>query len=129
MRNGMKANVQFIKTDAGDLAVLPRKEYEALLEAAEGTGAVRVATRSLKAIASGREVVLPKAVVDRITKGENPVRVLREWREIIQGELAVMVGVSQNYISMIESGERKGRAELLGKIARALGVPVDVLIE
>ena len=76
----------------------------------------------------GREVVLPKAVVDRLAGGDNAVRVIREWRDMIQGELAVAVGISQNYLSEIETGRRKGPAELQKKFARALGVPIDLLL-
>jgi transcriptional regulator with XRE-family HTH domain len=48
---------------------------------------------------------------------------------MIQGELAVAVGISQNYLSEIETGRRKGPAELQKKFARALGVPLDLLVE
>ena len=71
----------------------------------------------------------PLAVADRLARGDNAVRVIREWRDMIQGELAVAVGISQNYLSEIETGRRKGPAELQKKLARALGVPVDLLIE
>jgi DNA-binding XRE family transcriptional regulator len=91
--------------------------------------AAQIVRNSLRAIKEGREVVLPKAVVDRLAKGDNPVRVLREWRSMIQGELAVAVGISQNYLSEIENGRRKGPARLQKKFARALGVPVDLLID
>jgi DNA-binding XRE family transcriptional regulator len=122
-----KSNVQFITTpDGGELAVLPRSDYERLIE---DIAATRIVRDSKKAIANGREIVLPKAVADRLAKGDNPVRVLREWRQMIQGELAVAVGISQNYLSEIESGKRKGPAELQRKFARALGVPLDVLID
>ena len=47
----------------------------------------------------------------------------------IRGELAVAVGISQNYLSEIETGRRKGPAELQKKFARALGVPMDLLID
>jgi DNA-binding XRE family transcriptional regulator len=65
----------------------------------------------------------------RLANGENAIRVLREWRDMIQGELAVAVGISQNYLSEIETGRRKGPAELQKKFARALGVPIDLLID
>jgi transcriptional regulator with XRE-family HTH domain len=55
--------------------------------------------------------------------------VIREWRDMIQGELAVAVAISQNYLSEIETGRRKGPAELQKKFARALGVPMDLLID
>jgi DNA-binding XRE family transcriptional regulator len=91
--------------------------------------ASRIVRNSVRAIKEGREVLLPKAVVDRMANGDNPVRVIREWRDMLQGELAVAVGISQNYLSEIENGRRKGPAQLQKKFARALGVPVDLLIE
>jgi DNA-binding XRE family transcriptional regulator len=129
-----KSNVQFIHTpDGGDLAVLPRIDYDRLVaraaEAQEDAAASRIVRSSTRAIKEGREVVLPKAVADRFANGESPVRVIREWRDMIQSELAVAVGISQNYLSEIETGRRKGPAELQKKFARALGVPIDLLIE
>jgi DNA-binding XRE family transcriptional regulator len=130
----VKNSVQFIHTPGGDdLAVLPRSDYDRLValaaEAQEDAGASRIVRNSIRALKEGREVVLPKAVVDRLANGDNPVRVIREWRDMIQGELAVAVGISQNYLSEIETGRRKGPAELQKKFARALGVPMDLLIE
>jgi DNA-binding XRE family transcriptional regulator len=129
-----KSTVQFIRTPGGDdLAVLPRNEYDRLValaaEAQEDAAASRIIRSSMRAVKEGRDVVLPKAVVDRLTDGENAIRVIREWRGMIQGELAVSAGISQNYLSEIENGRRKGPAELQKKFARALGVPVDVLID
>jgi DNA-binding XRE family transcriptional regulator len=130
----VKNNVQFIHTPGGDdLAVLPRTDYDRLIalaaEAQEDAAASRIVRNSTRALKEGREVVLPKAVVDRLANGDSPVRVIREWRDMIQGELAVAVGISQNYLSEIETGRRKGPAELQKKFARALGVPMDLLIE
>jgi DNA-binding XRE family transcriptional regulator len=129
-----KTNVQFIRTPGGDdLAVMPRNEYDRLValaaETQEDAGASRIVRNSLRALKEGREVVLPKAVADRLANGENAVRVIREWRELIQGELAVAVGISQNYLSEIETGRRKGPAELQKKLARKLGVPLDLLVD
>ena len=129
-----KSNVQFIHTPGGDdLAVLPRNEYDRLValatEAQEDAAASRIVRNSARALKEGREVVLPKAVADRLANGDNAVRVIREWRDMVQGELAVAVGISQNYLSGIETGRRKGPAQLQRKFARALGVPIDLLIE
>jgi DNA-binding XRE family transcriptional regulator len=129
-----KSNVQFIRTPRGDdLAVLPRSEYDRLLalatEAHEDAAATRVIRNSTRALKEGREVLLPKAVADSLADGDNAVRVIREWRGMIQGELAVAVGISQNYLSEIETGRRKGPVELQKKLARALGVPIDLLID
>jgi DNA-binding XRE family transcriptional regulator len=130
----VKSNVQFIHTpDGGDLAVLPRADYDRLIalaaDAQEDAAASRIVRNSARATREGREVVLPKTVADRLASGDNPVRVIRGWREMTQGELAVTVGISQNYLSEIETGRRKGPAELQKKFARALGVPMDLLID
>jgi transcriptional regulator with XRE-family HTH domain len=42
-------------------------------------------------------------------------------------ELAGMIGITQGYLSDLESGKRKGTLELHQRTARALGVPLDLL--
>jgi transcriptional regulator with XRE-family HTH domain len=123
--------VQFIKTTGGEeLAILPKREYERLAALAidEDAGTARIVRRARAALAAGKEVLLPKAVVDRLTAGENPIRVLREWREMTQAELVVAVGITQGYLSELEAGKRKGPVALHQKIARALGVPLELLL-
>jgi DNA-binding XRE family transcriptional regulator len=123
--------VQFIKTTGGEeLAILPKSEYERLtaLAVGEDAGMARVVRRARAALASGEEIVLPKAVVDRLAAGENPIRVLREWRDMTQAEMVVGVGITQGYLSDLEAGKRKGPVTLHQKIALALGVPIDLLL-
>ena len=113
--------------------MLPRADYDRLValaaDAQEDAAASRIVRSSARAIKEGREVVLPKAVADRLAGGASSIRVIREWRGMIQAELAVAIHISQNYLSEIETGRRKGPAELQKKFARALGVPVDLLID
>src|SRR5258706_6443634 len=116
--------VQFIKTTGGEeLAILPKKEYERLagLAVDEDVGTGRLVSEARTRIATGREIVLPKIVVDRLAAGENPIRVLREWRNQTQAELVVAVGITQGYLSDLEAGKRKGPAALHQKFAKALG--------
>ena len=123
--------VQFIKTAGGEeLAILPKSEYERLtaLAIGEDAGVARIVRRARAALAAGHEIVLPKTVVDRLAAGENPIRVLREWRDMTQAELVVSVGITQGYLSDLEAGRRKGPVALHQKIARALGVPIDLLL-
>ena len=124
-------SVRFQKTPRGEVAILPRKDYELLLakasEADEDAGTARVAARARKEIASGGQL-LPKEVVDRMANGENPVRVLREWRDITQMYLSFKTNLSQGYISDIENGRRTGTAAALGLIANVLKVPLDLLV-
>jgi hypothetical protein len=124
-------NVRFQKTARGEIAILPRKEYEALAakaaEADEDAGTSRIVARALKEIAAGAPL-LPKQVVDRFANGENPVRVLREWRDVTQLYVSFKTGLSQGYISDVETGRRKGAAAALRRIADALKVPLDLLV-
>jgi predicted transcriptional regulator len=77
-------------------------------------------------IAAGAPFV-PKAVIDRIADGENPLRVLREWRDVTQLHLSSKTDIGQGYISGLENGRRKGTTAALKKIAKALNVPLDLL--
>jgi hypothetical protein len=124
-------NVRFQKTARGEIAILPRKEYEALAakaaEADEDAGTARIVARARQEIAAGTPL-LPKSVVDRLGKGENPVRVLREWRDVTQLYLSFKTGLSQGYISDVETGRRKGAAAALRRIADVLKVPLDLLV-
>jgi hypothetical protein len=130
--------VRFQKTARGEVAILPRKEYERLVarasEADEDAGTARIVAKARKEIASG-DPLLPKDIVDRLANGENPVRLLREWRErdrsegVTQMYLSFKTGLSQSYISDIENGRRKGTAAALRLIANALDVPLDLLVQ
>jgi transcriptional regulator with XRE-family HTH domain len=58
------------------------------------------------------------------------VKKLREQEGLTQAGLAKRAGVTEAYISMIESGARKNPSlPTLKKLARALGVPVTELLE
>jgi len=124
-------NVRFQKTARGEVAILPRKDYEALVaraaEAAEDAGTARLVARARGEIAAGAPL-LPKQVVDRLAKRENPVRVLREWRDVTQLHLSLRAGLSQGYLSDVETGRRKGTAAALRRIADVLKVPLDLLV-
>jgi DNA-binding XRE family transcriptional regulator len=127
------SKVQFIKTAGGEeLAILPKREYERLTaqaeERIEDAGTARLVRKARQAIAEGREVVVPKQVVDRLAARENAIRVLREWRDMTQAELGKAIGITQGYLSDLEKGRRRRPAALLSKIARALGVPIDLLV-
>jgi ribosome-binding protein aMBF1 (putative translation factor) len=125
-------SVRFQKTPRGEVAILPRRDYELLVakasEADEDAGTARVVARARKEIASGAPL-LPKDVVDRMANGENPVRVVREWRDVTQMYLSFKTNLSQGYISDIENGRRTGTVAALRRIANVLKVPLDLLVE
>ena len=122
--------VKFKMTTDGEVAIMPRAEYERLKdlarEAGEDIGTARLVARAKREIGGGAPV-LPKAIVDRLGGGQNPVRVLRQFRDLTQDELAAAVGITQNYLSNLETGKRKGPLALHRKFANALGVPLELL--
>ena len=123
--------VRFKKTDKGEVAILPRKEYETLVakakEADEDAGTARLVARARKEIVAGAPRI-PMVVADRIANGENPIRAIREWKDITQTYLSFKTNIGQGYISDLENGRRKGTTAALKEIARVLGVPIDVLV-
>lgn len=122
--------VKFTTTTKGEMAILPRAEYERLKnlarEAEEDLGTARLVSRAKKHVAS-REPLFPKEVADRLAKGENPIRVLREFRGYTQAQLVSAIGITQGYLSDLEAGKRKGPMELHQKIAHALETPLELL--
>src|SRR5438094_750382 len=125
-------SVRFQKTPRGEVAILPRRDYELLVakasEADEDAGTARIIARARKEVAEGA-LLLPKDVVDRLANGENAVRVLREWRDVTQMYLSFKTNLSQGYISDIENGRRIGTAAALRLIAKVLNVPLDLLVQ
>ena len=123
--------VRFKMTDKGEIAILPRKDYEALAakakEADEDFGTARLVALARKEISAGIPLI-PKKVVDRIAAGENALRVLREWRGRTQMYISLKTSLGQGYISDLESGRRKGTTAALKKIAAALKVPLDLIV-
>jgi len=121
--------VEFRKTPAGEVAIIPRAEYERLMvlsnEAEEDVGTARLVAQAKR----DKGVRLPLAVVQQLANGENPIRVLRQFRGMTQAELATAkaVQITQNYLSDLETGKRKGPIALHRKLAKALDVPLDFL--
>ena len=80
------------------MAILPRADYERLKkladEAIEDAGTARLVARARKEVAGGMPL-LPKETVDRLANGENPIRVLREFRGQTQLEFAASVDIAQ----------------------------------
>jgi DNA-binding XRE family transcriptional regulator len=122
-------NAQIITTPNGErMVMLPEADYRLLLAAAEDSSDVAAVRAFRERLAAGDEELLPETMVDRILAGENPVRVWREHRGMTITELAKAAGLSQPYLSQIESGARQGTTDTLAAIAGALGLEIDDLV-
>lgn len=87
----------------------------------------------LREITSGRArpndptvIPLPPALMKRISEGEHPVRVVRQFRLMTQKELGELCGIRPNHISAIERGMSYG-LKTAKRLSEALSVPVDLL--
>src|SRR5688572_2600696 len=107
--------VQFIRAPSGDeLAVLPRAEYERLLEEAEMQEDIRLYDEAARALAAGEDEMIPSEFVHRLLEGESPIRVWREFRGISLEELARQAGIGVDRLSEIEGDDRFTDPEALG---------------
>ncbi|TCQ79572.1 DNA-binding XRE family transcriptional regulator [Ochrobactrum sp. BH3] len=125
----MKMQVQFIKTPQGEeMAILPKADYEKLLDALEEKQDIEDVRRIKARIASGEEELIPSDIVDRLLDGESKIKVWREYRGMTGKTLADAAGMSAPYLSQIESGAREGSLDAMKKIADVLKVTIDDLI-
>ncbi|WP_423199523.1 MULTISPECIES: helix-turn-helix domain-containing protein [unclassified Cupriavidus] len=72
---------------------------------------------------------VPVAVLDAELAGDHPVKAWREYRRMTQEALARAVGISKPYLSQLENRRRDGSVDTFQRLATALGVPMDVLME
>ena len=80
-------------------------------------------------LAAGEEELLPASLVNAILDGVNPLRAWREYRGLTVAALAASAGVTAAYLSQIESGKREGTIDTLRKIAAALNVMIDDIVD
>jgi DNA-binding XRE family transcriptional regulator len=122
-------SVQIIeKNGKPEWAVLPYEEYQRLVAEAEMLQDIRDYDEVKLAIANGEEELIPSEVTYALLDGENPLRVWREYRGLTQQQVAEAAGISKPYLSQLESGQRKGTAEVLAGVAKALNVSLDDLV-
>lgn len=112
------------KNGKPEWAIVPYEEYRKLLQALENLDDIRAYDEAVES----EEEYLPADMVRRIVDGENPVRVWREHRGMSQTKLASSAGISPAYVSQLENGVRKGSAQVLRSLARALNIDIEDLL-
>ncbi|HEX7200713.1 MAG TPA: helix-turn-helix transcriptional regulator [Dongiaceae bacterium] len=116
----LEPNVTILRDAQGEAqhAILPWDQFQELMQAAKAG----------EPVAQIGELQLPPQVSRGIAEGQHPVRAWREYRNLNQGQLAAVVGISRAYLTQIEGGERTGTLEVTARIARALGCRIEQLI-
>lgn len=104
-------------------AVVPFAEWTALQERLEELQDIA----DFKEAFARDEETLPLAFVERRLAGEHPLRLWREHRGLTLQALAERVGCTRQMLSMIERGKASPSADLLTRLAAALGVEIDDL--
>jgi DNA-binding XRE family transcriptional regulator len=120
---------QIITTPNGErMIVLSEAEYERLVDRLEDAEDIVTIRRFEQKLAAGEEEMIPAEYVYRMLDGENPVAVWREYRGLTAKALAEAAGITQAYLSQIETGKRDGTVGTMKKIAEALKVTIDDLV-
>jgi DNA-binding XRE family transcriptional regulator len=80
------------------------------------------------AFAESQDEPLPAEITEALLAGENPARVFRHHRKMTLRNVSDAVGVTVPYLSQIETGKRRPSLLVARRLARALHVPVDMLV-
>lgn len=121
--------IQKVVTPGGErLVIMSEDDYEDLIDRLDEAAAAVAVDRIERKLAAGEEELLPSELVDRLLDGANKVLAWREYRGISAKELAEKAGITQAYLSQIETGKRDGTVGTMKKIAAALRLAVDDLV-
>jgi ribosome-binding protein aMBF1 (putative translation factor) len=96
-------------------AVIPWNEYQALIHKQVGS--------------DESDVWFPNEVVKANVRGESLIKAWREYFRLTQAELASKAGMKQSALARLESGNASPRKATLSKLAEALGITVEQLID
>ena len=123
-------HAQTITSPSGErLVVISEAEYIRLVECAEDASDRQAVDTFRHRLATGDEELIPADVVDRLLDGDNRIKVWREHRGITSAALADAAGITQPFLSQVETGKRVGTLETLQNIAAALGISIQDLAQ
>ena len=115
--------------ETAETVTLSRADYQALLAAAEDAADIAAASKAEAAVAGGESEYLPPEMIERLASGDHPLRIWRDYRGLTGKALAALSGVPQSYISEIETRRKPGSLDAMAKLARALRLDLDDLVE
>ena len=118
---------RFMTPEGTEMVVLPARDFERLTALAEDGEDIAAARATLARVAAG-EGTMPGEVLGAVLdEGLHPITAWRRYRGLSQVELARRTGLSQVWLSRIESGGGTGSAATRRKVAEALEAPVWAL--
>ena len=96
-------------------AVIPWDEYQALIRN--------------QSTPDESEIWFPNEVVKANVRGDSLIKAWREYFKLTQAELAEKAGMKQSALARLESNNTTPRKSTLAKLADAMGISVEQLIE
>lgn len=120
---------QIIRSPAGEeMVIVAKAEYDELIDSVEELEDRLVVERNRARIAAGKEELISDEELDDYLNAPTPLAFWRKKRGLTQTALAEQIGVTQAYLSEIESGKKEARIGVLRELASALKVTVDELV-
>jgi DNA-binding XRE family transcriptional regulator len=110
---------EYTEEDADDIAAVMAARAE------DARFAAAVEAKRGRAV----ETTIPIEVVKAKLDGAHPIRAWRDHKSWTQVDLSFKSGVGRDLIAQIETRRKAGSVATLGRIARALGVPIEALTE
>ncbi len=106
--------------DGKPFVLVPEEEFEDMMD-------VIMAKEVLARIEAGEET-WPAELVYELLETDSRIRTYRTYRKLSVSDLATAAGISQPYLSEIESGKKTGSVDVLKRIAAALKVDLDDIV-
>jgi DNA-binding XRE family transcriptional regulator len=123
----MNAVVTFTSPSGDELVVVPKRDYDRLVEAAEDTALARLGDVARAQLDAGDDELLSPDIGDRLLAGENPVRVYRDLRGLSLERLAREAGIEPSRLAAVEEGALPAEAGIREALAQVLRVLPDDL--
>ncbi|MBB4007132.1 helix-turn-helix domain-containing protein [Allorhizobium taibaishanense] len=106
--------------DGETYVLIPEDDYEDLIDTIK-------AERVMARVRAGEET-WPSELVYELWETDSRIRTFRTYRNLSVSDLAAAAGISQPYLSEIESGKKTGSVDVLKRIATALKVDLDDIV-
>ena len=113
----------FRAPDGTEMVILTKSEFDRLTSLVEEDEEdVAIFDERMAELKNSNASVLPAEVSQMMLRGDSLLKALRKWRNLNQLDMAPLTGLTQGYISDLESGKKKGSPETLRNIAKALKI-------
>jgi mRNA interferase RelE/StbE len=114
--------IETITHKGKELAVIPVRDLEKLMEDAEMLADVKAYDAAKARLENGEDQLIPVEIIERRLRGEPALRIWREYRKLTQEQLAKKSKVSRTLIAAIETNRKTGSVSTWKKLGAALDV-------